>query len=124
MTSHQSDIFRDLISNFLRRKKRETRETNFLLRFRTKNKSNDLNVSGNIKEKKGSNNNTKSSSPGGSHNSDKADFDSLRDELFAQISSTKNETKEEIQRQLQLSRQETELIRSTLKSLVSQQFNL
>lgn len=114
MTSHQSDVFKDLISHFLRKKKRETRETNFLLKFRTKNKSTDLNSSGNIRgDKKGSNNNTKSSSPGGSHNSDKADFDSLRDELFAQISSTKNETKEEIQRQLQLSRQETELIRST-----------
>jgi len=85
------------------------------MKFRTKNKSND---SGNIREKKGSNANTKSSSPGSSHNSDKADFDSLRDELFAQISSTKTETKEEIQRQLQLSRQETEVIRSTLKSVV------
>ncbi len=115
MTSHQSDVFKDLISNFLRKKKRETRETNFLLKFRTKNKSNDLNLSGS-KDKKGSNNNTKSSSPGGSHNSDKSDFESLRDELFAQISSTKNETKEEIQRQLQLSRQETEVIRSTSRS--------
>jgi hypothetical protein len=116
VTSHQSDVFKDLIANFLRKKKRETRETNFLLKFRTKNKSNDLNTSGN-RDKKGSNNNTKSSSPGGSHNSDKADFDSLRDELFAQISSTKNETKEEIQRQLQLSRQETEVIRTELKKM-------
>jgi hypothetical protein len=39
--------------------------------------------------------------------------------LFAQISSTKTETKDEIQRQLQLSRQETEVIRGIVIVLVT-----